>query len=153
MLAKVLCIGLLVLVASHVQAASVQCVDKLSDSTEQFVKQIESQDLLFGFQDGDIHLLRIERNELGISTARYGRMGGETIYDHMVLRECRAPNEGGRYRYKVYLEAFKDLHSPSGTYKYPARLLIPVGLPPKALGYADLRWGYFNSVILVLRKK
>lgn len=122
----------------------------LGKGAREYLNRVFNYRILFGFTDGTVYQMVFKSNVLGTMTAVYSRDNGEEVYRDMELYEC--VDRKGSLK---YIEAFKDKISPAGTYKYNARVLIPVapGLPAgeQLQSFADLRWGNWRPVVVSAR--
>ena len=120
-------------------ASEFRCVDQLSNGSENFLHDIANREILFAFNDGDVHQLVLHQNEFGIWTGQYGNRSGEIYYRNMVALDCVdiATSEH-------FIQFYMDKTSPIGTYKYAAMVLLPRSTAlvqgKQLTTSADLRW-------------
>lgn len=150
---SVICLSIFLLFfvqLANAQFVSKNCKSSLSNFANNFIQKIENNKLKIGLADGSIFQFNFQINELDIVTGKLLDSDKRIIYEGMEITECNYPNDNLHY-----LVAFKDTYSRTGTFKFPAYIVIPItdklfDKSQRVKTVVDFRWGEFKTAIIAL---
>lgn len=117
-----------------------------SFANQEFVDFIKDKTIFLAFDDGDIHEVTFSENRLGVVTGNYRDERGKLVQG-MSLKFIIS-DEG-----LEYLRLHKGLKSPSGTYRYPMLIFIPLIIESgETRTYVDARWGNYKHPLVFIEE-